>query len=407
MSMRPGGRSARVAVALSGLAVLAAYLIPALRHPGAAWPLWDVRVYWWGGQQAAHGAALYRGGGVHDFTYPPFAAAVFGTGAGTTPGFLKVVITAASAAGLPVLCWLSLGAAGVRRRPEIVLAVTALALFAVPVRYTLHLGEVNIVLAALVATDLLRRRDGGWWQGVATGLAAGIKLTPLIFVVYLLVTGRVRAGLTAAATFAATIVAGCILLPSQSAAFWLGGLFLDERRIADPANPADQSLAGLMARLAGKPAAAGSWWLAAALVTGLAGLAIAVAAHRRGHRLGGVACCAITSLLISPISWTHHWVWSVPLLVALTVTAWRRRSPWFWLAAVAVAVVFSGLIPVPWPGHGGSARALADDLYVMCGLAVLAGAAAALAAEQAAARRNPDGGPGSPHPPRRVTSIST
>jgi hypothetical protein len=69
MSMPSGSRPVRAAIALSGLAVLAGYLVPALLHPGTAWPLWDVRVYWWGGRQAAHGAALYRGRGARDFTY--------------------------------------------------------------------------------------------------------------------------------------------------------------------------------------------------------------------------------------------------------------------------------------------------------------------------------------------------
>jgi len=58
-----------VAAVLVGLAVLAAYLLPGLSDPGARWPLWDARVYWWGGQQAARGAALYAPGGPYNFTY--------------------------------------------------------------------------------------------------------------------------------------------------------------------------------------------------------------------------------------------------------------------------------------------------------------------------------------------------
>ena len=167
---------------LAGLAALAVYLRPGLAAPGAHWPLWDVRVYWWGGQQAARGGALYAPGARYSFTYPPFAAALFALAAPAPEGELAAVITAASIGALAVLCALSLGAAGVRRRPETVFAVTALALLTWPVAYTLRLGEVNLILAALAGTDLLRRHDGYWWQGIATGLAAGIKLTPLIFV---------------------------------------------------------------------------------------------------------------------------------------------------------------------------------------------------------------------------------
>jgi len=377
----------QVAAVVAGLAVLAGYLLPRLGNPGAHWPLWDVRVYWCGGQRAAHGAALYAPGACYaSFTYPPFAAVLFSLGAGAPEGWLAATITAGSIAALVVLCWLSLGAARVRRRPEIVFTVAALAVWMVPVGYTLHLGEVNLILASMVAADLLRRSDGGWWQGIATGLAAGIKLTPLIFIAYLLITRRVRAAATATAAFAATVAAGFVLLPAQSGVFWLGGVFLNQKRIGNTANPANQALSGAVARLAGSLGAAWPWWLAAALLTGLAGLAVAAWAHRRGHRLAGVCCCALTGLLVSPFSWTHHWVWVVPLLAGLAGTAWRRRSPWYGLAAAAAAVVFSGLIPLRPPGHLPSLIRLAEgDLYILCGMAILAGTALIFTRERIAA----------------------
>ena len=84
-------------------------------------------------------------------------------------------------------------------------------------------------------------------------------------------------------------------------------------------------------------------------------------------------CCAITGLLVSPLSWTHHWVWVVPLLVWLTTVAWRRRSVACGLAALAGAVVFSGFLSIPWPGHPARPELmLASDQYVLYGLAGLA-----------------------------------
>ena len=255
--------------------------------------------------------------------------------AGASIGVLKAVLTVGSVAGLAVLSGLSLGAAGVRGRAESVFAVSAIGLLTWPVAYTLHLGEVNLILAALIGADVLRRHDGGWWQGIGTGLAAGIKLTPLIFVAYLALTGRVRAAVTAVGVFALTVAAGFIWLPARSRTFWLGGVFYDQSRIGNPANPSDQSLAGAIARLAGTGDPPRTWWLVAALTVGLAGLAVAAWAHRRGHRLAGAVCCAITGLLISPLSWTHHWVWVVPMLVWLATAAWRRRSVACGLAALA------------------------------------------------------------------------
>lgn len=108
--------------------------------------------------------------------------------------------------------------------------------------------------------------------------------------------------------------------------YWLDGTFGNPSRVGNPANPSDQSLSGAIARLAGGLDGVRAWWLAAALLTGLAGIAIAAWAHRRGRRLAGVVCCAVTGLLVSPFSWTHHRVWAVPLLIGLATTAWRRRS---------------------------------------------------------------------------------
>jgi alpha-1,2-mannosyltransferase len=375
----------RMAAIVTGLAAVLIYLQPGLAAPGAHWPLWDVRVYWWGGQQAARGGPLYAPGGRYSFTYPPFAALIFSAAARVPEGLLAAVITASSVGALVIFCALALSAAGVQRRPETVFATSALALLTWPVAYTLHLGEVNLIVAAMAGVDLLRLRDGCWWQGIATGLAAGIKLTPLIFVIFLLMTRRVRAAVTAAGTFAATIALGAILLPSQSRAYWLDGVFWRQDRIGSPANPSDQSLAGAVARLAGTGYPAQTCWFAAALVIGLIGMATAVTVYRRGHQLAGVTCCAITGLLISPFSWTHHWVWAVPLLITLTIAAWRRRSSWYSVAAAGTATVFVGFLPLPAPGYPLSpGRLLEGDLYVLCGLTALAGAAVALARESAA-----------------------
>ncbi len=395
----PDARGVRLTAVLAGVLAVLVYVLPGLLAPAANWPLWDVRVYWWGGQQAAvGGGALYAPGAPLSFTYPPFAALLFAAGAGASVSVLKAALTAGNLAGLVVLCGLSLGAAGVRRRPETVFAVSALALLTWPVAYTLHLGEVNLILAALIGPDLLRRRDGFWWQGIGTGLAAGIKLTPLIFVAYLLFTGRLRAAVTATATFAATVAAGFLWLPAKSRTFWLGGLFDNPSRVGNPANPSDQSLSGAVARLAGTADPPHLWWLAAAAAVGLAGLAVAVWAHWRGHRLPGFLCCAVTGLLVSPMSWTHHWVWAVPLLVWLAVTAWRRRSAAWALAWLVAVALFSGIFAIPWPGRPARLGLMvASDQYVLFGLAMRGVIAVTLARERPVApagagrRRIPDG----------------
>ena len=49
------------------------------------------------------------------------------------------------------------------------------------------------MLLALVLVDL--GYDLGRWRGVAIGVAAGVKLTPLIFIPYLWLIGRRRAAI--------------------------------------------------------------------------------------------------------------------------------------------------------------------------------------------------------------------
>ncbi len=78
------------------------------------------------------------------------------------------------------------------RAAPVLLAATALGLWLEPVFQTFVFGQVNLALTCLVLWDL-SRPDGARLKGFAIGIAAGIKLTPAIFAVYLLVTGRVKA----------------------------------------------------------------------------------------------------------------------------------------------------------------------------------------------------------------------
>lgn len=160
-------------------------------------------------------------------------------------------------------------------------------------------------------------------------------------------------------------------------------MFLRSRRVGNAIDLADQSLAGAMARLAGGSGQYLGWWYVAASCTAVAGVAVAVWAHRRGHRLAGVVCCAITGLLVSPISWTHHWVWDVPLLVLLIVAAWRRRSYLIGLSAALATIVFSAAagLPSSW-GPSGFGAVISANAYVGCGAAFLVATAVSLYRER-------------------------
>jgi hypothetical protein len=108
-----GVSRASLVAMLTAVAALAVYVVPGLRDPAAHWPLWDVRVYEWGGQQAAAGGgALYLPGARFSFTYPPFAAVLFAGFSGAPAWALKAALTAGSLIALPVLCGQALDAAG-------------------------------------------------------------------------------------------------------------------------------------------------------------------------------------------------------------------------------------------------------------------------------------------------------
>nr|WP_285831218.1 glycosyltransferase 87 family protein [Streptomyces meridianus] len=353
------------------LALFAALLL--LRHA----PMADLFVY------RAEGAAVLSGDDPYGFTvtrwdlpatYPPFAAILFVPAALAPPAVLKVCAVAANLALLVLLVRLSLDLAGVPRahplRPAAICAGAALALWLEPVFQTLIFGQINLVLACLVLWDA-GRPDGARGKGLATGLAAGIKITPAVFVLFLLVTGRRRAGLAALAAFAGSVLAGALALPAASHAYWTGLLF-DTGRVGKVWIVDNQSLHGLMGRLLHRPDAGAAGTVAAVLVV-IAGLAVARRVTLRGRPEWGLLCAALTGLLVSPISWSHHWVWCVPLLALLS----RRRA-----VLAAVAVVFTArsmwLLPhrgdldlrLPWWQQPLAAP------YPLLGLAVLAAVAA-------------------------------
>jgi alpha-1,2-mannosyltransferase len=370
-------------------------------HPVLGTYFFDLRIYRAAAGLVVHGRRLYdtRMFGFY-FTYPPLAAVAFVPL--TVVGFAadRVAMTAVNLAALIALMACASRLAGWRgdpaRRWALALAAAAVALWLEPVLTTIGYGQIDLVIALLVVADLTRS-DRARTKGALIGVAAGLKLTPAIFIVYLLATGRRRAAGVATGTLAATIAAGFAVLPGSSARYW-GGLFLDSGRVTGRADagggPADQSLRGALIRL--DPAlGADHRWVPIVAVVALAGLALAVRAGRRGDEGTGFALCAITGLLASPISWTHHWALAVPALLVLAVRARSRHSRPGWLAAGFVALIaatYSTWIVDahnPTGVHLGPVGLLAADPYVGLGLAALAAAAVA---ECVRARRAPPDG---------------
>lgn len=187
-----------------------------------------------------------------------------------------------------------------------------------------------------------------------------------------------RAAAICGAVFAVSVAVGFALVPRDSSAYWRGA-FLDSGRVGRIENAANQSLRGAIARLAHSGDVQILWLCAASLVA-LAGVALAVRAGRRGDDVRGVSLCILTGLLVSPISWSHHWALAAPALMLLALRARVRRSGVL-LAATSVVVLVALLhviwwVPVNRPRHSelhlGAAQLLYADAYVLMALLALA-----------------------------------
>src|ERR1035437_587668 len=405
-------------------AVLALYLADLVTHLSYMTAMRDLVVYRDGGLIVRHVAPAYNGhraaplydwigqNGVQ-FTYPPFAAVVFAVASVLPWTVLRWAMTLASLAALGLSAWLTFGALGYRGpagvRLGATLGVCALALLTEPVQQTLSLGQVNLLLMLLVAVDLLtgtalvpgpRTR---WWHGIGIGIAAGIKLTPLIFIPYLLLIRKFRQAATATTVFAATVGLGYALLPRDSGDYWAGRLFLNANRIVFLGTRGNQSLRGIVTRLAGSVTSGTTPWIAAAVLVVIAGLVTAAVLYRAAPAVPGMLACALTGLLVSPLSWDHHWVWvalGIALLAHLGAQARGLVRAAWWVAAAGLVAVFgawpqfwaaqAGLTPAglvwygpttyfatgdkPWyhEFHWHGFQLLAGNIFVLAGLAGLA-----------------------------------
>jgi hypothetical protein len=222
-----------------------------------------------------------------------------------------------------------------------------------------------------VLTDV-SRVSRGRFAGVGIGVAAAIKLTPAIFIVLLLVTRRTRAAVTASATFALCGLLAYLVAPGASRIYWLH-LFHDTTRVGAP-YISNQSPFGAVLRISGGVTHLSAWYLLVPLTIGVAGLTVAAVLARGDDWLGAAAVTGTTGLLVSPISWTHHWVWIMPVLVVLVRNGTGRRIP-----ALCAYVLFL-LAPMWWTPRSGGPReygfhgwlTVVANGYLVAGLVFLA-----------------------------------
>ncbi|WP_063709956.1 mannosyltransferase [Nocardia transvalensis] len=353
--------SRRIALLALGLSVLARLLWMLLSPNGMN--LVDLHVY-------VDGAASLGSGHLYDytysektpdfplpFTYPAFAAVVFYP-LHYLPFTLVAVawlllIAAALYAVVRISFAMLLGdAARETRWRTAAIGWTAVGLWLEPTRTTMDYGQVN---AFLVLAGIAAAYYTGWWlSGSLVGVAAGVKLTPAVTGFYFLTQRRWMSAVWAAVVFAATIGLSFAISPAETRTYF-GPLIGDASRIGPVGSVWNQSLRGALTRILGYDAGGpwhlgghripfGLWWFGGVVV--LAVLAyFAWRALDSGDRLGALLVVQLFGLMASPISWSHHWMWLLPVVL------WLLYGP---LRAAAGARVLAGywlvtaLIGVPW-----------------------------------------------------------
>ncbi|HEV7709267.1 MAG TPA: glycosyltransferase 87 family protein [Asanoa sp.] len=365
-------RAARREVAIvAGLAVAVLVFLAffAVRHG-----FFDLKVYYGAVNYWIHDhGMLYdflKPNSKYGFTYPPFAAIAMVPMA-VVPWVLAIVISVglSLAATYALLRWLVLPLAlRMGWTPWFALTVGFL-LIAVfePYRETITFGQVNLLLLFLVALDLLVGVAGGRrWAGVGIGVATAIKLTPGVFILYLLVTRRWRAAAVSAGTAAVATLAAAAVDPAASREFWTSALW-DTDRVGSLAFISNQSLQGTVARLNPEHPSTLAWLVLVLLAIGVWAWRVRAASLAEGLALTGVLGC-----LISPVTWVHHLVWLLPALILLvSAAATERRRLWLAFAIIGYAVLCSRLVWVWEHGFGGIGGFLGSNAYVWVSLALL------------------------------------
>jgi alpha-1,2-mannosyltransferase len=372
----------------------------------------DIDVYRMGGQAWLDGRPLYSGDAKFStpiglnlpFTYPPLAAIVFCPFAWLGMPAASVAITLITLALLLVSTLIVLtrldvwnttrvvpGPAWLRRWWLTALIVAAAAIWLEPIKSNFAFGQINVVLMTLVIADCVPRRTP-WPRGLLLGLGIALKLTPAVFLLYFLLRRDRRAVLTSLASFAAATLAGFVLAWRDSWEYWTDTV-RNTDRIGSASLNTNQNVAGTLARLGLGEHERFLPWVAACLLV----LALTVWAARRVLRAGeptlAVICIALFGLVVSPVSWSHHWVWMLPTVLVTAVLAWRRRNAALALVSAAgVALMVWTPIDLLPKHHEVTAawwRQLVGVSYLWWALAtiVTAGAAVAVAAATVTAPR--------------------
>lgn len=335
-----------IIVSVSALMLAVSLLLLAYFY--SVWPdfqvyRWAVRT-WLAGGDVINARAPISNPDPLPWVYPPFALPVLAP-LGLLPfaaGIVLIHVTGLVAVGttLFLTCRHAWPTVGQRGAVVVAGAVLPLTLVLEPVHATFGQGQINLVLMGLVALDCLVRTPF-WPRGVLVGLAAAIKLTPAAFLLFFLLRGQRRAALTATVTAFLCTAAGFALDFRASVDYWFRrGPAAD---VAGHQLNSNQSIMGGLARLDLPPGPRQAVWLVLCLVL----VAVTAQALSRVDPPLALSANGLLAVLVSPTSWSNHWVWVVPGVVLMCGYAVRRPGSRCWLALGVVTT----LVAVTAPFH--------------------------------------------------------
>lgn len=376
----------------------------------------DVYVYWYALNNWFSGNSLYDWYALPDykmypFTYPPFGAWALSPLTWfdyETAARLMIMAIALQTAVIVALIGRSLGWSWGSAFAIAPWAAIVIEQCLEPFNQSVGFAQVNTAMMALVMIDVAAP-DSWKGRGVASGLAAAIKLTPAIAILIFLLRRQWRSAITMVATSLAVTLLSWVISPGESTRFFFDAMW-DPQRAGDAYYTSNQNLKGFVARALPENTWSIAWaitvalalvaavWLclriqaaatsvvtphsayddaapgplnAAAPATGAtvsaasaalaapAGDAVELAASDTvasadvttpsavatspaspalPENLATLLTAAVImtlGLLVSPITWSHHWVWGLASVVALIAVALRLKSAP--LAALALA----------------------------------------------------------------------
>ena len=313
----------------------------------------DLNVYRTSGLSVLQGQPLYTvltpPPQLLPFTYPP-AAALFAVPLALLPW------SAAQLAWVPfvyvplaVIIWFAFAPLLRRVSPVPLRAAAFAVIFAAgaylfPMRDEMRFGQVDTVLLALVVADCAARSPR-WPRGALVGLATAIKLVPGVFIVYLWLSGRRRAAVTAAVAALAWTLGAWLLLPGDSVTYWTSAIF-QSGRLGSNAGTSNQSLRGVLLRVFLPGQAPGALWAVVAVLVAVAGFAVARRLARQDREMEGIAVTALLGVLLSPVSWIHHYIVVVVVIGAILADGRSRRR-----IAIAAGTAAFFALTIPWWGR--------------------------------------------------------